>query len=287
MKTLYIDVYFLINMTVDLLAVFFAVKLLNLRSGIKRIIIASLIGAISAVVDVFINERLVLRVVNSVAFLALIAIIIARQASFGRRFKFVMLFFVAEGLIGGVVYAGYILIDRVLGDYLSGLKGGSQSRGALIVSVLILLSIGVIKIVIFLLSSSQDEKNVHLRISACGKSVEVDALIDSGNLVRDPMNMSPVLFIKPEFAKQIFPDNILELKDIDSLGYDFRKRILLIPVTKDGHTHVMTGIRVDSVEVCTDKGRDEVDMTVAIDREGGTFGGYNALAPSAVIKNVT
>ena len=54
-----------------------------------------------------------------------------------------------------------------------------------------------------------------------------------------------------------------------------------------GHTHIMTGVRADSVVIEIGKKQEEVEMTVVIDKDEGTFGGYEALAPLAVIENVS
>ena len=55
MQVLYIDIYFLINFTVDLLALYFAAELARVKSTVFRIISSSLIGAFAACVIVL-NE---------------------------------------------------------------------------------------------------------------------------------------------------------------------------------------------------------------------------------------
>ena len=75
----------------------------------------------------------------------------------------------------------------------------------------------------------------------------------------------------------------MELSDIDSLNPNFRKRIRLIPVTRNSETHVMTGVRVDKVVICNEKRREEINATIVIDKEEGTFGGYYALAPYVAV----
>ena len=117
------------------------------------------------------------------------------------------------------------------------------------------------------------------------KTLEVDALIDTGNLVKDPMNMNPVIFLKRNCAENIIPRSIIDLSDVDSLSADYRKRIRLIPVTRKDQTHVMTGVRVDKVVICNDKKREEIDATIVIDKEDGTYGGYHALAPYVAVCN--
>jgi stage II sporulation protein GA (sporulation sigma-E factor processing peptidase) len=132
------------------------------------------------------------------------------------------------------------------------------------------------------LSDSINQKSAKLIIKLEEKMLEVDALIDTGNLVKDPMNMNPVIFLKKNIAENILPRAIIDLTDIDSLSMGYKKRIRLIPVTREDTTHVMTGVRVDKVIVCN-KEREEINATIVIDKEEGTYGGYYALAPYVAI----
>jgi stage II sporulation protein GA (sporulation sigma-E factor processing peptidase) len=134
-------------------------------------------------------------------------------------------------------------------------------------------------------SNSINQKTTRLLIKLEDKSLEVDALIDTGNLVKDPMNMNPVIFLKRSCAENIIPSAIIDLTDVDSLSSDYRKRIRLIPVTRKDQTHVMTGIRVDKVVVFNNRKREEINATIAIDKEDGTYGGYHALAPYVAVCN--
>ena len=108
-------------------------------------------------------------------------------------------------------------------------------------------------------------------------------MIDTGNLVKDPMNMNPVIFIKKTLAEKILPIEVIELSHLDSLTPDFRKRIRLVPVTQNSQTHVMTGVRVDRVMVFNGNSKEAIDATIVIDKEEGTYGGYYALAPYVAV----
>ena len=132
---------------------------------------------------------------------------------------------------------------------------------------------------IMMLSDTVDRKTTRVLIEIEEKSIEVEALIDTGNLVKDPMNMKPVIFLKRISAEKIIPEYVIDLSKIDTLSHEYRKRIRLIPVTRNNQTHVMTGIRVDRVIIINDKKREEIDATIVIDKEEGTYGGYYALAP--------
>ena len=86
-------------------------------------------------------------------------------------------------------------------------------------------------------------------------------------------------------AKSILPENIIELSNIDSLERNVKKRIRLIPVSRGGETHVLVGVKADTVRLVDGDHSEELRVTLAIDKEGGDFGGYKALMPSAALDN--
>ena len=279
MQVLYLDVFFLINLTVDLLSLFFATRILHIKSSMVRLVCTSVIGSVSAIIDVFLADVAFLRPINSAVFLVLTAILISKDIGIIRRIKFLLAIVVIELVIGGLVYYGYGLLDRYFGELSELFPKSEENRGALIFSIIILLAIGVLKLLIMIFSSHASARAVGVRIRISDYVIQTDALVDSGNLVKDPMNMNPVMFIKPELAREVLPSEITELSMLDSLALDLRRRVRLVPVSRGERTQIMTGLRADSVEVLTEKGSASVDLTVVIDREGGKFGGYDALIP--------
>jgi len=248
---------------------------------------SGVIGALFAIFELLLNLPTTLYAFLCLSFLGILMCVACIGASFVRRLKFIALFYIGAFAISGLVNFVYGLLDRYLADFLSAAEGGGENRKILIFSLIILLVIGVFRILIMVFSNSMGEKSARLCICIDEKNLEVDALIDSGNLVKDPMNMNPVVFLKEGSASKIFPQSLIELSEIDKLNYNFKKRIRLIPVTRNGETHVMTGVRVDSVSIrSNDEKSEEILATVVIDKEGGTFGGYEALLPYAAIQNV-
>ena len=285
MKTIYIDVYFMINFTVDILAVFLATRMVHIKLNMKRLLLAGFLGAIFATAELFLKHKAHDIILVGI-FLSALSFIIASNVSVYRKVKFILAFYIAAFLISGTVNFAYELLDKYMDDIFADAYN-STNRKAIIFSLIILLIIGVLRLFIMMVSDSINEKSAHIRIELGGKSIEVDALIDTGNLVKDPMNMNPVIFLKKESAKEIIPEAVIDLSHIDNLTVDLQKRIRLIPVSRNNETHVMTGLRVDKVFVLKEKFKEEINATIVIDKEDGTFGGYYALAPYvAAIDNV-
>ena len=283
MKTIYIDVYFMINFTVDILAIFIASRMTHVNVTIKRLVLSGACGALFAIAELFIKTRIA--DIGALAiFLLIISFVVCKSASPSRKLKFLLSFYIAAFLISGSVDFVYGILDRYTKDMFSQISSPTN-RKAIVFSLIILLVIGALRLIIMMFSDAINEKTVRLRIELHGKFIEVDALVDTGNLVKDPMNMNPVIFLKKSGAKEIIPASVIDLSDIDSLSTDFRKRIRLIPVSRNSETHVMTGVRVDRVMIVNEKHCEEINATIVIDKEEGTYGGYYALAPHVTTCN--
>lgn len=284
-RTLYIDVYFLINFTVDLLSLYFAACFSKIPTSTRRLIIASLIGAFCAVGIVFLPEYPLLKFLCSALGLIIMGFVAPKKITLRRNIKYIFAFLIFEALVGGVVTFVWGVFDKYISDMFIGYEGGAVNRKMLFLSLIVLLSIGVFKMLVSLFSNVESEESVDLEICFLNKTTIVSAFVDSGNLAVDPMDMSPVLFIKKEVADNILPQNMGGICDIDLLDRQVKKRIRLIPVSRGGETHVLVGVKADSVKIIKQDMAEEISVTLAIDKEGGTFGGFKALMPSAALEN--
>lgn len=284
MKTLYIDVYFLINFTVDLLALYFASCFSKMPTSTKRLLISSAVGALIAVGVVLLPEYAILKFIIATAGLIAMGFIAPKRVSVRRKLKFVFAFLIFEALLGGAVSFLWGILDKYISNFFDGAEGGAVNRKMLFLSLIVLLSIGVFKMLVSFFSNIESEGSVDVEISFLDNTAVVSAFVDSGNLAVDPMDLSPILLLKKEVAKTILPENIIELSNIDSLERKVKKRIRLVPLSRGGETHVMVGVKADAVRLVGGK-NEELRVTLVIDKEGGDFGGYKALMPAAALDN--
>ena len=286
MKTLYIDVYFLINFTVDLLALYFAAIFSKVPTSATRLVLSSIVGALLACGAVLVDEYIWLKLICSAVILLIMAILGTKKIKFIRRIKFMVSFLIFSALVGGGVYFLWGLFDKYLYENVSSVTGGTVNRKLLMLAIIVLLSIGVFKMLVSMFSSNESRTSVALEICFMGKSIRTEAFVDSGNLAIDPMDMRPVLLIKRELAARIFPSSVVSLSNPDLIEPDIRRRVRLVPISRGGETHILTGVRPDSVCVISGERGEEILVTIAIDKEGGSFGGYEALLPSASLNHV-
>lgn len=283
MQVLYIDVYFLINFTVDLLALYFSALLLHFPILRWRLVAAASLGAILAVVSVLMHTRSGLVLFLSLLFLFGMVCLVGPGSSGFRRTRLALLFLLFQLLIGGIVHWGYGFLEKKIGKL--PLNGGMENQKLLYISVLILLAIGIVRISISLLSHAPGERSREVEIVIDGKTVRASALVDSGNFLRDPLDGSAVALIKPCVARRLLPTAFLD-EEVEKLSAEYQKKLRLIPVRMVGAQKIMFGIRPDAFTVFCGKKKERLRVIIAYDKEDGDYKGYPILIPSAVVENV-
>lgn len=285
MKTLYVDVYFLINFTIDLLALYFASIFCKISIAIHRLIFSSLLGAAYAVAGaVFVIAAPKIHLLSATVLLLMI-IIVSNKISVYRKLKYTVAFLLFEILIGGLVYYGYCLLDRLF-ENAEHIKPGSENRNLLILSLIVLLSIGVLKLTVSFLGSVRSEKNVKLIISCFNKEYVFEGLVDSGNLAVDPMDKTPVMLINGKLCKRMFGFEDLNIDGLSSYRMDFGKRLRIIPVSFGGNKKILYGIKPDYAYAVIGKKNEEIKVVIAVNSEEDNFGGYDALIPLAALEDI-
>ncbi len=285
MKTVYVDIYFLINFCVDIIALGLALYVLKIKCGIKRLIFAAAIGASYAVLGILFSDRRYLMPILTLPILVLMIIVATKGASWMRKFKYAVAFLLFEILIGGFVYYGFCLLDVVMQRV--GISGGSlQNRNLFTWSLIVLLSYGIVKIMMYLLGNSASVRSVRLCVGYEGREESFEALVDTGNLVTDPIGKRPVVFITEELASKIIGEKNVFSNDLGALEEKLKKRIRLIPVNSVDGKRVFPAFLSDYVTV-VNKGRYEnVNVIFAVDKKGELYAGYSALMPAVAIDNV-
>lgn len=283
MRVLYIDVYFLINFTVDLLALYFSAVLLHFPISRIRLLLASAIGALFAVIAVLTYGRTLPVLGLSVVSLILMTVLIGKGSRAVRRIRFALVFLLFQMLIGGIVHWGYGFLQKRIGDLK--LEKGAQNQRLLYLSVLILLAIGILRIAISLLSHTGSVRSREIEIVIEEKRYLGSALVDSGSFLRDPLDGSAVALIKPSVARRLLPPAFIN-EDAAALSDAYRKKLRLIPVRMVGGQRILFGIRPDDFCIFNGKKKEHLRVIIAYDKEEGDYEGYSVLIPLAIAENV-
>lgn len=285
LQTIYIDVYFLINFSLDVISLYFAVMLARAASSSPRLILVG--GALAAlsVLYLFLPDGAVFSVLLSICVGGFVFFLSVKAASIKRRMCVLASFLIVEVILGGAVSYFYGMLERLIKGYNVD-EYDDTNGGILLLALFVLLTIGIIRLFILLFRSRFESSVVKIAIIHKENRIILDALVDSGNLLRDPFDSSAVIMVKERGIFDAYPEldgkeGVELISSAKSLGINIHP----IPITAGTGTRLLWAFKPEWVEILSEKGREKIALTVALDKEGGDYGGCTALLPSSVLSN--
>ncbi|MBE6534378.1 MAG: hypothetical protein E7678_05360 [Ruminococcaceae bacterium] len=290
-QTVYIDLFFLINFSMDFLALFLASKLLGCGKKLIRLVLAAIFGGFYACFSLIFPLENYLSVF-SFAVDALACLIMAFIAIFKPKIRsgvisFALVFGAVSILLGGAMTALFYAFNRLgLDRAFAGEK--AQSDG---ISVYIFAIFAAISGFLALLGGKFFKKkalrqNGTVTVEYRGKSASLLCMCDSGNLLREPISRLPCILIELDAVKKLFSNVFLECVrrgDIEKIPISESSRIRMVPAKSATGETLLVAIRPDSIKLDMGKGESFVEAYIVISTEKISAHGAKALVPSELI----
>ncbi len=274
--TIYADVLFVINFLADFFCIFFSLHLCRLKKSIFRILLSSVLGGIYSVFSLFINEDFF--IIFHILCLILICTIATCKTDAKNVLKLSGVFFIVSAFLGGIITAVFSYLGKFT------IQGGILYADISPFTLLFLFFvIAVLSIPAFTNARNRiSAKTVLVKIKKGKETLSFDALVDTGNLLTDPLSCDAVILIKSDEMTDIFSKKELSaLKNLDVLSEDFPRGIRLIPTEKG----LIPIFRPEDMEIVvfSKKSIKNVCAVIGIDFSNGTFAGAKGLLPACLI----
>ena len=234
--------------------------ILKIKPKTIRVILASAIGSIYAIIT-YVTELPIYTSIISKGILSIIMVYVGfNPQSIKKLFKQVFIFYLTSFVFGGVaLYLIYVIKPQnalirngmFVGDYV--LK--VIFLGAIVAFIIIKIAIKIIKTKI---NSKDMYCNIKIKINE--QMVSTKAMIDTGNLAKEPITNTPVVIVESSLLYDILPKEILNNLDM-ILGGDLSKipeeiqnqyisKLRCIPFSSLGKQNgMLLGIKADEIEV--------------------------------------
>ena len=288
--TIYLDVIFVENIIMNYIILYGTAIIAKVKPKHIRIIIASAVGAIYAIIA----YCSVLKIYSTFFLKLILSIIIVYLAfkpqNVKKLLKQIVLFYLTSFAFGGSAFFLIFVLkpqDIIIknGVYVGTYPLKVAFLGGFLGFIIITLSFNFLKTKL-----SKKMLLCKVKISIDGKKIETVAMIDTGNLLRDPISNSPVIVIEHSLLYDILPKQILNnLEKI--LGGDLRNipndvkekyisKLKVIPFTSLGKQNgMLLGIKADRIYIeSEDIEKVEDDIIIGIYNKSLTkHGEYRAL----------
>lgn len=209
-QSIYGDLYFAVNLTMDTLALHLTAKLLHLRVFKWRLILAGAIGAFYSVLSLMLPDDNFFSVLTALLIPTLLCLIAFGWQTISALLRQIGTFWIISFLIGGmmtaVCYGVGIWGSRQIsiGGRTEPLMGDLPFWGFLLAALLIAAAISLL-----VRFRRPTVERVNVTVQEGDIHAELNALVDSGNLLTEPLSGLPVIVIDQKQASACIPSELL------------------------------------------------------------------------------
>ena len=283
-QTVYVDLFFVINFSMDFLCFFLASQLLGSKLSPWRTVAASALGGIYANMTLFMSVSGIWELALDILVCALMCVV-----SFGRikhLFAHVCVYIAISMVLGGFMTALFELLNKIelpLGE----IEGDGISAWLLLFLAVVSGALTLFGGKFFRRKSSR--KYTAVTVTLSGKSATLPAFCDSGNMLRDPISCKPCILADRDALAGVIPSKVLEraksgrADGMTELGGDMARRIRLVPAKTATGDGMLWAVRMDSISVGDGKDAKEVDALIAICDVGNSGDGSSAIVPTELL----
>jgi sigma-E processing peptidase SpoIIGA len=246
--TVYGDLLFLINGGMDCLCFLLTARLLHRRLSTPRLLIGSALGGVYAVVALLIEVGQVPALLIDIAVCLLLCVLVFPGEP-GHRQSWLLaagVYLLVSLLMGGAITGLYNLLNRLeLGRWLN--QAGADGPTAWLFTLLALGS-GLLAAAGGRLFGARHTDPVTVEVTLHKRTVSLAGMVDSGNLLTDPVGGLPVVPVSREALRPLLSPALMAILEdspprLEALTkFPEARRIRLIPTTTATGQGLLVGV---------------------------------------------
>lgn len=283
-QTVYVDLFFMINFSMDFLCFFLTCQLLGIRLALLRTLAASALGGIYAVAVLFIEVGGIVAVLLDIAVCGLMCGI--AFASAAPIVATAAVYVALSMVLGGFMTALFSLLNRTPLHF--GTIGG-DGMDAYVFALLALVSAVITALGGAFFRRRVSKKYATVTVCLGGRKKTLDAFCDSGNLLCDPISLRPCVLADIDALGDLLPRSIADAArsaggiEFAGLCREDARRIRMIPAQTAMGEGLLIALRMDEMLIGSGGKEKRVDALLALCPAGRFEGGCQALIPSQLL----
>lgn len=289
--TIYIDVVLIENLCMNYIILFSTSYILKIKRNHFRLIISALLGGVYSILAymqiVEIYSNFFIKIILSVAM-----VYIAYNAkNIKLLMKQIVIFYLTSFVFGGCAFALLYFVKPQEILMKNGMYIGTYPLKIALLGGIVGFTITVVAFKVVKYRMTKKDMFCEITIYMKEKSVKAKAMIDTGNMLKEPISRMPVIVVEKDILYEIIPYKILNNLDkiiggeIASEIYDkeiveYISKFKVIPFTSLGKQNgLLLGIKASKVKIELDSNEEELENVIIgiYDKKLSKKNNYNAL----------
>lgn len=244
--TVYLDIIFLENICMNYIIILATGLILKKKVSYIRILLSSTLGSIYVLVTYITNFQTLFGITMKILLSIAMVYIAFGSNSIKKQIKELLVFYLTSFAFGGTAFAMIYFIkpQNVMmknGVYIGTYAFNTILIGGIVGFVLINIVFKIVKRKI-----TKEDMNCKMKIIFAGNCIEVKTMIDTGNMLKDPISQKPVAIVESSLIRQILPSSIIdniqkilegEILDLGVEVNEYMSIFKLIPFSSIGKEH--------------------------------------------------
>ena len=273
-QTVYLDLFFIINFSMDFLCFYLAGTLLGSKLSALRMALGAVLGGIYADISLFLPIYGLWKILLHIAVCFVMCIVV-----YGTRSALTntCVYIATSAVLGGFMTATFELLNTLEIPF-----SEVESDG---ISAWTLLFLAALSAVVTLLGGrffrrKSSAKYTDVKLEFQGKTTVLRGFCDNGNLLCDPISGKPCIVADRSSLSKLLSNDILSCtaEETHKLSEKYSSRIRLIPAKTATGTGMLIALRLDAIYLDTR----QVDALLALS-ELGENDGCQALVPCQLL----
>ena len=287
--TIYIDVIIVENLIMNYIILYATGTISTVKISYLRIFCSSLIGAIYAITEYTFKLNIYSNIIIKTILSVIIIYVAFNPQNIKKMCKQLIIFYVTTFTFGGIAtYLIYVLKPQNIiiknGMYVGTYVLKVIFIGAIIGTIILFIAFKQVKSKI-----TKKDMICKIKIKINGKEKTLDAMVDTGNMLKEPITGTPVAVVERTSLYDLLPKEILNNTE-SILGGDFKNipedikreyipKLKIIPFASLGKQNgMLIGIKPEKIEIINEQTEENKNAIIGIYNKSLTKKGeYNAL----------
>lgn len=271
--TIYIDVVFIENLIMNYIILFATSIIIKIKVKHIRLILASGLGAIYSIIAYMSILEMYSSVILKIILSVIIVYIAYNPQNVKNMWKYLVIFYMTSFVFGGAAFALIYIVKPQDILMKNGLFLGTYPLKTIILGTIVAFVVIVTSFKLVKSKISKKDMFCTIKININKVEIETKAMIDTGNLLKEPISNTPVIVVEHTLLYDCMPKEILNnLENI--LGGDFENiseevknkyisKLKVIPFSSLGKQNgMLIGIKPEEVTVINDENENKINNVI-------------------------
>lgn len=260
--TVYVDVVLLENICMNYIILFSTGYIIKIKLNHLRMLASSSIGAVYAILAYTgilpLYANLFVKIILSICMIY----IAFNPRNVKGLIKELIMFYLVSFALGGSAFALLYIVKPQDIFMRNGVFIGTYPIKIVLLGGItgFIITYTSFKLVKNRMSKSELIYDIYIKIEE--KEIKTKVILDTGNMLKDPISNSPVILIDKDKLYGLLPKDLIdnaknmmggEIKTQDEIEYKYKSRLRIIPFTSVGKQNgILLGIKADEIKIVTD-----------------------------------